>query len=72
MSAAIRPGQSGMLKKLSTKGETEVFKQISPVADRYRSAIYRKMRVADVVDKKRLNAGSLHPAELESDHRERS
>jgi hypothetical protein len=48
-----------MLKKLSTKGETEVFKQISPVADRYRSAIYRKMRVADVVDIKRLNAGSL-------------
>ena len=48
-----------MLKKLSNKGEAEVFKQISPVADRYRSSIYRKVRVADVVDIKRLNASSL-------------
>lgn len=48
-----------MLKKLSNKGEADVFKQISPVADRYRSSIYRKVRVADVVDIKRLSAGSL-------------
>lgn len=48
-----------MLKRLSTKGETEVFKQISPVADRYQSAIYRKVRVADVVDIKRLRASPL-------------
>jgi hypothetical protein len=47
-----------MLKKLSTRGEAEVFKQISPVADRYGSDIYRVVRVADVVDIKQL-PGSL-------------
>jgi hypothetical protein len=42
--------KTGMLTKLSNNGETEVFKQISPIADRYRSAIYRKVRVADIVE----------------------
>ena len=37
-----------MLTKLSNKGETEVFKQISPIA--HRSAIYRKVQVADIVE----------------------
>jgi hypothetical protein len=47
-----------MLKNLSTRGEAEVFKQISPVADRYGADIYRVVRVADVVDIRRL-PGSL-------------
>jgi uncharacterized protein DUF2726 len=48
-----------MLKRLSNKGEIDVFKQISPVADRYRSSIYRKMRAADIVDIGRLDGSSL-------------
>jgi len=34
-------------------------KQIAPIADRYRSSIYRKVRIADVVDIKRLSSSSL-------------
>ncbi len=48
-----------MLKKLSTRGEVEVFKQISPIADRYQATVYRKVRIADVVDIKQLDTGSL-------------
>ncbi len=48
-----------MLKQLSTKGEVKVFKQISPVAERYQAEVYRKVRVADVVDIEQLNARPL-------------
>jgi hypothetical protein len=48
-----------MLKKLSNKGETKVFDQVSPIADRYGASVYRKIRIADVIDIDRLNIGSL-------------
>jgi hypothetical protein len=48
-----------MLKKLSTKGEQEVFNQVSPIADRYGASVYRKVRIADVVDIERLNGRPL-------------
>jgi hypothetical protein len=48
-----------MLKQLSTSGEGEVFKQISPVADRYQAEVYRKIRIADVVDIGQFNTYSL-------------
>jgi hypothetical protein len=48
-----------MLKRLSTSGEVEVFKQISPIADRYQATVYRKVRIADVIDIKQLSRGSL-------------
>jgi hypothetical protein len=48
-----------MLKKLSTHGESEVFRQISPVAEHYGATIYRKIRIADVVDIARINTYQL-------------
>lgn len=39
-----------MLKKLMNAGEQNVFDQIKPIADRYGAEIYRKVRIADVVD----------------------
>jgi hypothetical protein len=43
-----------MLKKLSNLGEDRVYRQIAPVADRYGAEIFRKIRVADVVDISKL------------------
>jgi len=48
-----------MLKRLSTSGEVEVFKQISAIADRYQATVYRKVRTADVIDIQQLHPGSL-------------
>lgn len=39
-----------MLKKLSNLGEDRVHGQIASVADRYNAQVYRKIRIADVVD----------------------
>lgn len=45
-----------MLKKLSNLSEQQVFEQIQPTADRYAAHVYRKVRIADVVDIKFLEA----------------
>jgi len=39
-----------VLKKLSNFGEDRVYGQIASVADRYNAQVYRKIRIADVVD----------------------
>lgn len=39
-----------MLKKLSNLGEQRIYDQLKPAAERYGAEIYRKVRVADVVD----------------------
>jgi hypothetical protein len=39
-----------MLKKLSNFSEMQVFEQIEPVAKKYGATVYRKVRIADVVD----------------------
>jgi hypothetical protein len=43
-----------VLKKLSNLGEERVYRQIAPVADRYGAEVFRKIRVADVVDISKL------------------
>ena len=43
-----------MLKKLSNKSEKEVYEQIVSAADRYAASVYRKVRVADVIDIEKL------------------
>lgn len=48
-----------MLRKLSTRREVEVFEQISPIAARYQATVYRKVRIADVIDIKQLSASTL-------------
>ena len=39
-----------MLKKLSNRGEQQVYEQIAQTADCYGASVYRKVRIADVVD----------------------
>src|SRR4051812_16288171 len=39
-----------MVKKLSNLGEQRVYDELKPVADRYGAEVYRKVRVADVID----------------------
>ena len=39
-----------MVKKLSNLGEQRVYEELKPVADRYGAEVYRKVRVADVID----------------------
>lgn len=48
-----------MLKKLSNKGEIEVFEQIASEAVKYGASIYRKVRVADVIDIQKLPSRSI-------------
>ena len=48
-----------MLKKLSNKSEKEVYEQIVSVADNYGASVYRKVRVADVVDIAQLASGPM-------------
>lgn len=43
-----------MLKKLSNKSEKEVYEQIVSVADNFGASVYRKVRIADVVDIEQL------------------
>ena len=43
-----------MLKKLSNKSEKEVCEQIVSAADRYGAGVYRKVRIADVIDIEQL------------------
>jgi len=51
--------EGGVLKKLSTRGETEVFRHIAPIANRYGATVYRKVRIADVVDINQLHVDKL-------------
>jgi Protein of unknown function (DUF2726) len=39
-----------MLKKLSNFGEDSVYRRLAPVADKYAAQVFRKIRVADVID----------------------
>jgi hypothetical protein len=39
-----------LLKKLSNFGEDKVYRQIEPIAARYNASVFRKIRIADVVD----------------------
>ena len=39
-----------MLKKLSNKGEQQVYEQLAPTAGSYGAGVYRKVRIADVID----------------------
>ena len=48
-----------MVKKLSNLGEQRVYDELKPVADRYGAEVYRKVRVADVID-----TGATLPFEL--------
>lgn len=43
-----------MFKKLSNLGEQRVYEELKPAADRYGAEVYRKIRIADVVDIDRL------------------
>jgi hypothetical protein len=43
-----------MLKKLSNRSETKVYEQIVSEAFKYGASVYRKVRVADVIDIQRL------------------
>lgn len=48
-----------MLKKLSNKSEKKVYEQIAPEAIKYDAGVYRKVRVADVIDIEQLSSHSL-------------
>jgi hypothetical protein len=39
-----------MFKKLSNLGEQRVYGELKPAADRYGGEVYRKVRIADVID----------------------
>ena len=43
-----------MLKKLSNKSEKKVYEQIASEAAKYGASVYRKMRVADVIEIEQL------------------
>lgn len=45
-----------MLKKLSNKGETDIYEQIASETDKYGGSVYRKVRIADVMDINKLAA----------------
>jgi hypothetical protein len=39
-----------MFKKLSNLGEQRVYGELKPAADRYGAEVYRKVRIANVID----------------------